>query len=314
MLLEFAVSIGVLWLIVAASLEFGRAYLASHVLQTAARTAARELALDADVAWNASFDDALSRVFDADYLVIDQECLEDEALTEGITPGEHLATILSERGLILNQMLRPLMIREDVDVGGQVRRLLRYPGALMAANTPASGAWDCVEEDYAIGIPEVNDALSSITFHPVVQEIEEGGPYFSLGAEPDPDAFLQAGTVALQIHYPFQASGMSNWRLIDPVDGVYRAEDTAETAGYAIDYAVDHDDQPLLEATELHELDAEDADGALQAYALTESGRHIPVYGGSLGLGDQLMLGRSVRPFRRLISAQAVAPREVVGL
>ena len=43
-------------------------------------------------------------------------------------------------------------------------------------------------------------------------------------------------------------------------------------------------------------------------------GDAIPVYAGSLGLGIQGVLGREVRPYRRVLQAQAFAPREVVGL
>ena len=93
-LVEFAVSIIALWLIVAAALDLGRAFASAHVLQSAARSAARQIALSGDLPWDASFEAALSRVFDPDYLVVDADCLEDRARANATTPEAELAGLL----------------------------------------------------------------------------------------------------------------------------------------------------------------------------------------------------------------------------
>jgi len=295
-LVEFSVSVVVLWLIVAATLDLGRAFAASHVLQSAARSAARELALDAEIPWNEPFEDAVERIFDSDYLVVDADCLEQQAAAAGRTPGSELAEILRREGLLLNQMLRPLMVFEHVSVGGTEWHLLRYPGALLS--TQPDPTKDCTTP-FTVGIPEVDAEDSRVTFHAVVEEIEPDA--FSLGGEPE--GALPAGTVALRLLYPFQAVGLSGWRV---VDGFNKPVLTADAEDYAIDTAA-------VDGSTIAELDTRGPGGAPQAYALRAGGDPIPVYGGSLGLGVQGVLGQAVRPFRRVLEAQAVAAREAVG-
>ena len=289
----------VLWLLVAAALDLGRAFAASHVLQSAARTAARDLALDDAVAWNASFDDALSQVFDPAYLVVDADCLDQRASERGTSSRLELAEILSARGHTLNLMLTPLMVFEQVSVAGTDWRLLRYPGALLRAGE-APGPEKLCATPYTVGIAEVDDGQSRVTLHAVVEEIEPD--VFSLAEQSG--ASLPAGTVALRLLYPFQAAGLSAWRI---VDGFNQPVAAASGDNVSVDLA------GVEGAARLPSLDARSSDGALEAYARTGSGDSIPIYGGSLGLGVQGVLGQEVRPFRRVLTAQAIVPREVIG-
>ncbi len=298
-LVEFSVSVIALWLIVAATLDLGRAFAASHVLQSAARAAARQLALDDDIRWDAPFGEAVRRIFDPAYLVVDADCLEDQvaAATEVTTPEAELVRILRQEGLTLNLLLRPLMVFEHVTVGGREWHLLRYPGALLGGD-PMDPDKPCVTP-YTVGIAEVDDRQSRIRLHPVVEEIQDGA--FSLAGETSGD--LRAGTVALRLLYPFQAAGLSSWRV---VDGVSKPVGVDEASDYEVDLSP-------VRGSRLEGLDARGPDGAPQAYARLGQGNPIPVYGGSLGLGIQGVLGREVRPFRRVLMAQAIAPREVIG-
>jgi hypothetical protein len=90
------------------------------------------------------------------------------------------------------------------------------------------------------------------------------------------------------------------------VDGFNKPVLAADAGDYAIDGT-------RVDASIIAELDARGSDGAAQAYALRGRGDPIPVYGGSLGLGFQAVLGQEVRPYRRVLSAQAIAAREAVG-
>ena len=287
-----------LWLIAAATLDLGRAFAATHVLQNAARTAARELALR-DAPWDADFETALGRVFDSDYLVVEMECLEREARNSGRNVQAQLAHLLGVHGLLLNQMLRPLMIFEQVSVGGQPQRLLRYPGALLSSGQPPRSGRLCAATEFSVGVPQINRTASRIVMHAVVEELQPGA--FSLEGG---TAQVPAGTVSMRLHYPFQAVGLTSWRL---VGGLNRAERANEVDGFQIQWTELGED----EASTIGALDARDADGELQAYAVGPRGT-IPVYAGRLGLGFQGVFGQNVRPFRRVITAQAVAPREVI--
>ncbi len=297
-LVEFSVSMVVLWLIIAATLDFGRAFAASHVLQSAARSAARELALDDTVAWDASFDDALAGIFDPDYLVVDTDCLEQRAGAAGNTPETELVAILGQRNLTLNLMLRPLMIFEHVAVQGVERHFLRYPGALLDTGQTPDPTKPCATR-YTVGIAEVDEQQSRVTFHSVVEEIEPD--VFRLGGAQT--GALPVGTVALRLLYPFQAAALSGWEM---VGGFQKPVDAAVASDYVVEATA-------VGGTILPGLDARGADGGPQAYALRGSGDPIPVYGGSLGLGVQGVLGRDVRPYRKVLTAQAIAPREVIG-
>ena len=226
-LVEFSLSLIVLWLVVAATLDLGRAFAASHVLQSAARSAARELALDDAIAWNAGFDDALAAIFDPAYLVVDADCLDQRAGERDTSPRLELAEILSTRGHSLHLMLPPLMVLAQVSVGGSDLRLLRYPGALMRADEPLDPAKPCATP-YTVGIAEVDDSQSRVTFHAVVEEIAPD--VFSL--EVQPGASLPAGTVALRLLYPFQAAGLSAWRI---VDGFNKPLPAASAGDYTVD-------------------------------------------------------------------------------
>jgi len=290
---EFAVSLIVLWLIVAATLDLGRAFAASHVIQSAARSATRTLALDDTQAWNASFADALPLVFDADYLVVDADCLAARAATNGHSSEEELSLLLG--GHSLNQMLRTLMIVDNVDIDGEQHSLLRYPGALLRTAVAPGTSKPCAT-GFTVGIPEVDENNSRIVFHSEVEEVEPVGDY-SLDDG-------GTGTVGLRVLYPFQAASLSGWRIVDDVATPVLAE---ESDGYAVDTS-------RVSGSLIAALDERAANDELQAYARRRNGAAIPVYGGSLGLGIQGVLSEEVRPYRRVLRAQAFAPREVLGV
>ena len=261
-LIEFGLVSLLLYVLLVGGIELGRLMFAAQALQDAARVAAREMSvlpLPAD----ATFAEALAQVYDPNGLVLD------------IDDPDFETNLLNLP--IVNQALRPLMIVDDVEVGGVRRRLLRYPGALL------SGAGGLT-----VGIPRVVSrgagGEETIEWVPVIEEIPCGvGLPFSLES-PCP----QAGGVAVVINYPFQSAGLSGFRA-NPAGPFEPNADSRIVAG----------DGSVTETNT--------APGA------PVNGEDTGPYAGPYGLGRQYAFaGQTLRPFRRLISAQAIFRREVI--
>lgn len=280
-LLEFALVLLVLYVTLFGALELGRAIFGGQLVQDAARVAARELAL-VPLPPDATFEEALldprvkSQVYDSDYLVIDLDAV----------PGDlddFFATLP-----VVNQMLRPLMIVDAYadDGGGAGRRLLRYPGALLSDPGSATG--------YTVQIPRVvsrdGDGAETILWIPVVEEVKPSGhsqgPFSILPAS---DLDLPRGMVALRVNYPYQAAALSG----------FRASPEGPFEKNMANYIEARDSQVVALNAPL--------DGA----AVMANDAPAGVYAGPYGLGRQLAIIRTLRPFRKLISAQAVFRREV---
>ncbi len=277
-LVEFALIALILYLILAATIEFGRALMAAQLLQQAADIAAREVARTPGLPvvgtltdWdnpsdtNAAFNNpvVLQTIFDPQYLVVD--------ISNGLD-------YFNDKP-ILNRLLAPLMIPDYAN------GVLRYPGALVA-NSSGGHTVQIPVVSYAGGVETIQS-----TMLPVVQEIfyssdsSNTTPLDPNGSNPDYSPFgvvasstsvvppQLRGTVALRINYPFQAASLSatapssNWPP-DPNFNYIQPSDGTNTPG---------------------------------------------TYSGPNGLGDQLVFATNVRPYRRLISAQAIYRREVLG-
>ena len=301
----------VLYLLLAGTVEFGRLMFGASAVQDAARVAARELAL-APIRPNVTFEYALScsptddptclvdlrrRVFDPACLVVDYD---DPAVATD--PEGYFAALP-----VVNRALRALMITEP-----SRPNLVRYPGALLSdtaglACSAVGPNGQAGPTGFAVGIPFINtDAIGggeTLTWVPVLQEIRASddqdcparGP-FSLLYVPasddcgslDVDPLTDRGLAAVRINYPYQAGMLTGFRgsLGDPL-----APNTA---------------LPIL-ADESSVLENNNAPGGL----LADDGS-VGAYAGPFGLGRQLALaGLTVRPFRRLISAQSIYRREV---
>ena len=310
-MVEFALVSFVLYLLLAAAIDFGRLMFSAQATQDAARVAARELAV-APLPAGIPFDGpggALSyvdpdtgfsvpqRIFNAACLSIDRGAFKDDA-----DPDAALDSFVS--GLpVVNRMLRPLMI---VDQGGG-RNLLRYPGALLDTGIDAT----CVSLDAShpslttaltVGIPRVTsrsaEGFETIEWLPVLEEIRTGSPPvgpFSLTADL-PAA--QRGLVAVRINYPYQAAMISSFRP-NPAGPL---EPNLGNVNLASDTEVD--DPGTTMGTPVVPADEDD-----------EFTTHT--FAGKYGLGRQLAFARkgqaveAVRPYRRVLSGQAIFRREV---
>jgi hypothetical protein len=313
-LVEFALVSLVLYLLIASAIEFGRLMFDANALQDVARVAARELAV-APVRAEATFEYALScdatsdadclvdlraRVFDPACLVVD---LTDPAVAAD--PDGYFAAMP-----VVNRALRTLMITEPSRPG-----LLRYAGALLsdASGAPCSAIGpngQASPTGLTVGIPliESRDAggVEAIRWVPVVEEIRAAqdaacparGPfslvYLAVEDECGPldaDPLADRGLAAVRINYPYQAATLSGFRSSAPTD----VDPLPPNVGN------------FIVAEDGGVVQFNDAPGAL-----LDDGAVGP-YAGPYGLGRQFALaGRTLRPFRKLISAQAIYRREVV--
>lgn len=223
---------------------------------------------------------AMRVIYDPQYLVYNLNDLGDQSFFEDIVPNWPL----------LNQQLATLMIVDG--------NFIRYPGAILTDATAPTG--------FTVGIPLVTsraaDGVETIRWIPIVEEIE---PSDVNDRRHDPFSIAsdQRGIVALRINYPFQSASMSSFRH-DPNAADFPFEPTVGRPNAADDDAVTEnpDNRP----------------GALTGAPLLNGNVYAGTYGGQFGLGAQGALGsatltgsRPVRPYRRIISAQAIYRRGV---
>ncbi len=311
-LVEFALVSIAFYLLLAGTIEFGRLMFDANALQDVARVAARELAM-APVRADATFDYALTcdaaddpdclvdlkgRLFDPACLVVD---LSDPAVAAD--PDGYFAAMP-----VVNRALRALMITEP-----SRPNLLRYAGALLVARSGEACSaigpnGQAAATGLTVGIPLVDSSNGgqSITWVPVVQEIRAAqdaecpsrGPFSliylaasdecgALRADPLPDR----GLAAVRINYPYQAATLSGFRPSPPT--------ATDPLPPNIGNVILADDSGVQQTNEPPGSPIDDAS--------------IGPYAGPNGLGRQLAFaGKTVRPFRKLISAQAIYRREVV--
>ncbi len=302
-LVEFALVALVLYLLLAATIEFGRAFYCSQVLQAAADVAARELART-PLPPNLSFEEALQwedlpgsgirparRIYDPHYLVLDLDTLGGRAT---------LMDLVADLPPV-NQQLFPLMIYTEYEG----RRLLRYPGALLLDADPSDDPVDPPPSGLLVAVPVVaaRDAQGreTIRWVDVVEDLQASDEAAPPGDVLDPFNLLspQRGLVALRINYAFQAATMSsfdNMRDGDPEDPNINEPNLA-------------DDSSVVELN---------VPAGTPVAPDAPAGGLPGTYGGLYGLGGQgalnsplLAAGFPVRPFRRVLVGQAIARREV---
>ena len=296
-LIEFAVVSLVLYLLLAAILTFGHALFVAQGLQTTVDFAAREISrteLPADDSFETVLaSGALSDIYDDDFLVFDLDTLGTQNFFSDVIPNWPT----------VNQQLATLMIvdRPDFDGDGTPdANLIRYPGALLIDPTTPTG--------FTVGIPLVTgravDGVETVRWVPVVEEIDtEDSPSDDSGVSPDPFRIssAQRGLVALRMNFPFQSASMSSFRPnpAGPFEPTIGNPNVANDGGVV-------------------ELNPADRPGSLTGAVLSDGEIFSGTYGGQYGLGAQGALGSAaltggqpVRPFRRVISAQAIYRREV---
>jgi hypothetical protein len=285
-LVEFALVALVLYLVFAAIIEFGRTLFVAQVAQSAADLAAREIARTPLPA-NWTFEKVLEAP--------DQNNPADPRhLAHSVYSEDYLAIVVEQNNPLpgVNRSLLPLMMISRV---GNVT-LLRYPGALVTSSTAPSG--------FTVMIPVVlsRDGGETIRWVRVIEDIQAGEPEQPPDDDPaDPFNVVspERGLVALRINYPFQAATMSSFQPnpagpFEPSVGIHIADDGSVIESNAV------------------------PNGGTLVAPDPQGGDYGGTYGGAYGLGEhgalnspQLASGFPLRPYRRVISVNAMALREV---
>jgi hypothetical protein len=298
--LEFALIFLVIYLLIVAIIEFGRLFTGTQTLQSAADQAARELSR-VPLPSTATFADALANqqvidgVYDPNYLAIN---------VSGWQPGQSLFDFFAAEGINLpsvNQALLPMMTSDKV--GGV--SLLRYPGALI---TSSSATGKPGYSGYTVAVPLVVSSSGvgpeTIEWHAVLEEITDSTGNGAFSVTSTPPSGMPGGVVAIRLNYPFQAATMAGYQAA-PLDANGETLPNAFSPMIADDGGVTATNTSPGDGTPTApDPPPSDAQSG-QSYA--------GPYGGTYGLGEMGLYKKTVRPFRRVISAQAVVRREVFG-
>lgn len=192
----------------------------------------------------------------------------------GLTPAEVRERV--DAMPVVNRLLWPTMIPDVFDG----KSLIRYPGALMQADISDRP----FDTGLRVAIPRLRDD-DSWEWVDVVEQVVPAAPVDPSDAEPfSLESKSYRGLVAVRFNYPFQAAAMSDSQAGAPV-----AADDAEIAPGA---------HPK---------------GWTPARSANDG---VGPYSGQYGMGRQIAFpgvnnGQGVRPFRRVLSVQAVQRREV---
>ena len=278
-LVEFALVSLAFYLLIAGIVTFGSMIHTAQVAQDAARVAARDLALTA-LPSNFTFEQALAdpgvktAIYDADLLVIDLD-----NIPGGVSLDTYVASLPD-----VNRALKPAMIYDEVTTAGGLRRLLRMPGALIAKATAPSGM--------SVAVPRVvsrdSDGKETIEWIPVLEEVRTNrndpttGPFSVVS----PGAI--DGLVAVRINIPSQSAAI----------GAFKPGQTVFDRNLRNPVIADDNSVTAINA----------APGALVG---SKSTRGFNANDGAYGLGHVEALGKTQRPFRRVLTAQAFFRREV---
>lgn len=279
-LVEFGIIAFVLTLLLGAMLTFGFLLFGANVLQQAADVGAQELSRHPHSP-TGTFEEALD----------DSGLFREEALV--VPAGTDPKTLP-----LINRLLFSLYIY-DVDIDQ-----LRYPGTLV---TNADNELTVLIPIVGFGNRDASTGVETISqWRKVVEEIvpanQTEGPY-SLAATDEQRGNLDSGMVALRINYPHQSGALIAYIQTDqngnPVP-------LSETLG--------RDD--LLNVP----VQADDSQVTIQAslpagYSLVNPATDPVVQGGvhrgQYGLGEMQAFAIKVRPYRKVLSAQAIYRREV---
>lgn len=273
---EFALIAFALYLILAGMLSFGRWMAVQQIAQDAARFAAREVALY-PVPAEATFGDLVGLDAYAEFrsAIYDPDFLVVD-LDQVAASGQTLDQVVS-RWPVVNQALRPLMIFSTVEIGGGVTaRLLHVPGAITDSTRVPDPTDPRLPSGLTVVIPRVleRDPVTGVETLEYADVLEEIQRPASAGST---FPVSQGGVVNLRLNIPFQSAAL---------------------VGY------------LPGSTVVEPIEA--ADQGFGRNILGPGPDGAGPYSGTEGLGRLEAVGKRVRPFRRLIAAQALFRREVV--
>jgi hypothetical protein len=299
-LIEFAVVAFIFYMLLGAVISFGYLLYVAQGLQHTADLAAKEISRTplspTDTLENVLYGNANTQT---DLSPVRQQIFDPHYLVLNVDPGSDFHGTMSFDALIaslpvVNQQLVPLM--QSDEIGGV--RYLRYPGGVFLDTDNTDDPTSPPPSGLLVAIPQVTSrgagGVETIDWIPVVEEIDTQDAS-GAGANPDPFSITspQRGIVALRFNYPVQSSAMSGFRESggDPLapngTNVIAADDGSVTVV--------------------------DEDGYSPPGTATASDDQFGPNAGTYGLGRQAALAEDVRPFRKLITAQAIYRREIFG-
>jgi hypothetical protein len=242
-----------------------------------------------------SLPDFRNQIFDERLLVLDVDAL------PAPDPGQRWEEAYLSDAPLINRLLAPLMIFDQIGD----RRFYRYPGTVV--ENVGTG-------ELTVLIPVLtrgaDGELSSVQWRAVVEEIRDSSGRGPLSYTAD--SVLQ-GVVALRINYPYQAGNLIAYQA-RLADGSYTTD-----PGTILDAEEGVSNSALLAEEAELALDGTLPDGyALFAPDTDQSGTHAGPYGmgrmwarfGNSAASQPVM----IRPFRRVLSAQALYRRELLDI
>ena len=242
-------------------------------------------ALSGDCTQDPSLIPVRQQVFDDNLLVLSIDSVQSN--TGGLTyNGGHLIGDFP----IVTQQLLPLMVNDQVN--GQP--LLRFPGAMFQGTSNSSASPAGINySGYVVRIPLVSTPTSSgetiINWLNPLEPIldSNGADAFAVNAVTISGL---SGAVALRINYPYQSASMSGF--VPPAN-------PASPPGPP--------DNPVVPVP-ANNSSSSSPPGV--GGAVTSDFQYGP-YAGANGLGRQAAFDTTVRPYRSVISSQAIYRREV---
>lgn len=282
-LVEMAFLLPLLVIIIGATLSFGLFFFQANVLQQAVDVTAQEISRmpfspTAELGLGDLDADSTTVMYDAQFRaqIYDEQYLiiHDDDWAGYASFQDYMDTLP-----LLNRLLAPVMVRDLTYAGG----VTRFPGAIVTNNNTGN-------ETVLIPIIgyDENGNESLIDWVAPVEEIRPAGAEgpFSVIATRTSPSFVP-GMVALRINYPAQSTTLIN------------------RVGADGEVIVDADDSTV-------------GDGNTGSnYSLAVSGETGPadttIHSGRYGLGRQaaLLVKNGVRPYRKVMSVQAIYRREV---
>lgn len=318
-LLEFVFLTPVIIILVGATITFGLFFFQANVLQQAVDVAAQEISRAAYppnqvlglgqidqcdtsqfVCQDPSFKET---IYDEQYLVI-----HDNEWGSGTAFGGNFRAFADSLPL-LNRLLIPVMIRDN--------QMTRYPGTIVqnaegeetvliplveyrVSGSPSTGSGQFAGEMLAAGetIVEWVSPIEEIRVdHDGDASTPRTGPYALDSSDDATLTSFQSGMVALRINYPAQSTTLLNRANLDT--------SSDDTLGNYIVIVGD----TQLQAGATTGCYSISSPSARISPATNEAGSNPNA--GEYGLGELVALTRIIRPYRKVLTAQAIYRREV---
>jgi len=299
-LIEFAVIAFVLSLLLSAMLTFGFMFFGANVLQQAADVGAMEFArhpFTPTGTFSAGLDD--SDLFDEQYLFcqIGGSDTTEEDLPAAYTEADYQA--LQNRMPMINRLLFPLYVYD------RDRNAIRYPGTVVTRDSDSE--LTILIPIVGFGNRDANTGVETISqWREVVEEIlpdgATAGPYAVDASATEYGNLNGGGWVALRINFPYQSGAMVAYQQQDSGGTVLRTPDALGRDDIT-NVAVEADDASVTAAAL--------PTGFTLPAAITDATIDGLPHRGTYGLGSMQAHLTTVRPYRKVLTAQGIYRREV---